>query len=158
MLGAASFRLTRREEGDRVPATASACVPAGVIGCASEPGMLTTNGMSYSRRLPANGNAAFLVPVGPADYPEHPIPALAGVAFQRDMERRAFAAAGGSYAVPAVRLVGFSGRRSPDLPVDCSCPRSFPRIFAPSCRSVVTRTLERTIPGHAEGVERRPTR
>jgi uncharacterized FAD-dependent dehydrogenase len=117
------------------------------MSCASEPGMLTTNGMSYSQRALAKGNAAFLVPVGPADYPAQTIPALAGVEFQRTLERAAFAAAGGNYRVAAVRLVDFLARRvSPTLPEDCSCPYSAPVEFRSILPDFVTRTLETAIP------------
>ena len=109
-------------------------------------GRLTTNGMSYSRRALAKGNAAFLVPVGPADYPEHSIPALAGVEFQRGLERAAFDAAGGDYRVPAVRLVDFLARRvSSDLPEDRSCPRSAPVEFRSILPEFATRTLEKAL-------------
>lgn len=147
MLGAASFRLTRREGGD-IRACYSFCMcPGGtVISCASEPGLFTTNGMSYSKRSLPRGNAAFLVPVGPADYPEHPIPALAGLAFQRSMEQKAFAA-GTGYAVPVCRLVDFlAGRTSVAVPGDWSCSRVVPaelRTILPNC---VTHTLESAIP------------
>ena len=92
-LGAASFRLTRRAEADLRPCYSFCMCPGGrVICCASEPGMLTTNGMSDFRRALPNGNAAFLVPAAPADYPD--TSPLAGVEFQRRLERAACAAAG----------------------------------------------------------------
>ena len=148
LLGAASFRLTRREDKDTRPCYSFCMCPGGkVICCASEPGFLTTNGMSYSKRSLAKGNAAFLVPVGPADYPPNAIPALAGVEFQRALERAAFSAAGGDYRVPAIRLVDFLARRvSPSLPSDLSCPRSVPVEFRSILPEFVTRTLETSIP------------
>ena len=123
------------------------CPGGKVICCASEPGFLTTNGMSFSKRSLARGNAAFLVPVGPADYPPHALPALAGVEFQRTLERAAFTAAGGDYRVPAIRLVDFLARRvSPSLPEDLSCPRSAPVEFRSILPEFVTLTLEKSIP------------
>ncbi len=69
-LGAASFRVTRREEGVWRAVYSFCMCPGGqVISCASEPGFLTTNGMSYAARATSFANAAFLVPVSPADYP-----------------------------------------------------------------------------------------
>lgn len=146
-LGAASFRLTRRE-ADGIRACYSFCMcPGGkVISCASEPGLVTTNGMSYSKRSLAKGNAAFLVPVGPADYPAHDTPALAGVAFQRTLERAAFTAAGGGYAVAAVRLQDFLERNvSNALPPDDSCPRATPVELRMILPDFITRTLERSL-------------
>lgn len=148
LLGPASFRLTRREE-EGVRSCYSFCMcPGGkVITCASEPGLLTTNGMSYSKRSLPLGNAAFLVPVGPADYPEHAIPALAGVEFQRKLERDAFTAAGGGYKVPAVRLVDFLAKSvSAALPEGGSCPVAVPVEFRTLLPDFVTTTLEKVIP------------
>ncbi len=69
MLGSASFRLTRREE-ENARACYSFCMcPGGlVISCASSAGLMTTNGMSLSKRDQPFGNAAFLVPVMPEDF------------------------------------------------------------------------------------------
>ncbi len=148
LLGAASFRLTRRAEpGVRACYSFCMCPGGKVIACASEPGLFTTNGMSYSKRSLPKGNAAFLVPVDLPDYPEHPIPALAGVAFQRELERKAFAAAGSRYAVPAVRLVDFLARRcSAELPPDGSCNPVVPVEFRDLLPESVTHTLERALP------------
>lgn len=147
-LGAASFRLTRRAE-DGLRACYSFCMcPGGkVIGCASETGFLTTNGMSYSTRSLPYGNAAFLVPVTPQDYPEQNSPALAGIEFQRDLEGRAFAAAGGAYHVPAIRLVDFLERKvSRTLPDNRSCPQSVPLEFRDLLPPLITHTLEKALP------------
>lgn len=148
LLGAASFRLTRREENGLRSCYSFCMCPGGkVISCASEPGLLTTNGMSYSKRSLSLGNAAFLVPVGPADYPAHAIPALAGLAFQRELEQAAFTAAGGKYIVPATRLVDFLARKtSPALPDDRSCPRAASVDFRKILPAFVTHTLEKAIP------------
>ncbi len=147
-LGAASFRLTRREEkGIRSCYSFCMCPGGKVISCASEPGFMTTNGMSYSKRSLPHGNAAFLVPVGPTDYPEHPVPALAGLEFQRKLERDAYAAAGGGYRVPAIRLLDFLMKTVPSsLPSGRSCPTSSPVEFRTILPEFITRTLEKTIP------------
>lgn len=147
ILGPASFRLTRREEtGIRACYSFCMCPGGTVMACASEPGFLTTNGMSDARRSLPRGNAAFLVRVGPEDYPESPNPALAGLAFQRDLERKAFAAGGSDYAVPAVRLVDFLAKKQTDLPNDCSCNRTRPAEFRTIFPEFITHSLEKTIP------------
>jgi len=70
MLGKASFRLTRREEENARSCYTFCMCPGGlVMSCASSEGLLTTNGMSLSARDKPMGNAAFLVPVFPADFP-----------------------------------------------------------------------------------------
>jgi uncharacterized FAD-dependent dehydrogenase len=148
LLGAASFRLTRREEkGIRSCYSFCMCPGGKVISCASEPGLLTTNGMSYSNRSLPLGNAAFLVPVGPTDYPAHILPALAGLEFQRQLEQAAYMAAGGNYSVPATRLVDFLAKKTPtSLPDGRSCPRAVPVEFRNILPSFITRTLEVAIP------------
>jgi uncharacterized FAD-dependent dehydrogenase len=69
-LGKASFRLTRREEQNARSCYTFCMCPGGlVISCASSDGLMTTNGMSLSKRDKFSGNAAFLVPVFPSDFP-----------------------------------------------------------------------------------------
>ncbi len=148
LLGAASFRLTRREEnGVRSCYSFCMCPGGKVISCASEPGYVTTNGMSYSKRSLAMANAAFLVPVGPTDYPAHELPAMAGLVFQRKLEQTAFTAAGGGYKIPAIRLVDFLAQKVfPALPENRSCPRAVPVEFRSILPDFITSTLESAIP------------
>ncbi|MDR1520576.1 MAG: NAD(P)-binding protein [Planctomycetota bacterium] len=120
---AASFRLSRAPDG-RAAACYTFCMcPGGrVIAAASEPGRLCVNGMSFRARSGEWGNAAFLSPVTPEDFAPFaacvPHPALAGLAFQRHWEEKAWLAgrAGGPYAVPGCRLEEFAGRGRPTLP------------------------------------------
>jgi len=147
LLGAAPFRLTRRGGDDIRPCYSFCMCPGGrVIACASEADRLTTNGMSYSTRLLAKGNAGFLVPVDLEDYPEHTLPALAGLEFQRTLERAAFEAAGSDYAVPAIRLVDFLTQQvSPTLPEGGSCTRATPVEFRTILPEFIIRTLEASL-------------
>ena len=78
------------------------CPGGTVVAATSEPGRVVTNGMSQYSRNERNANAGIVVGITPADYPGDP---LAGIAFQRHWEERAFAAGGGTYAAPA-QLVG----------------------------------------------------
>jgi len=66
--------------------------------------------MSQYSRAEFNANAGIVVGITPADYPGGP---LAGIAFQRFWEQRAFTAGGGTYAAPG-QLVGdfLEGRAS----------------------------------------------
>lgn len=147
-LDAASFRLTRRAEpGHRSCYSFCMCPGGTVISCASESGYLTTNGMSYSKRSLPLGNAAFLVPIEPADYPDDAVPALAGLAFQRKLEQAAFTAAGSDYALPACRLADFLRRTTPrDLPEKRSCQRARPVELRAILPEGITRTLEQCLP------------
>ncbi|MHC4884010.1 MAG: NAD(P)/FAD-dependent oxidoreductase [Planctomycetota bacterium] len=109
-LGAASFRLTRKGSGGIRNCYSFCMCPGGeVIACASEPGMLTTNGMSNAERSAAVGNAAFLVPVDAQDFGEG---VMAGIEYQRRMEAAAYRA-GEGYAVPAMRATDFVAGTSP---------------------------------------------
>ncbi len=81
------------------------CPGGYVVAAASEPGGVVTNGMSNARRDGTNANAALLASVTPADFPGSG--PLAGMAWQREIEARAFAAAGGSYRAPAMHVGTF---------------------------------------------------
>ena len=66
--------------------------------------------MSLYARDGENCNGGLLVGVTPRDFPgEGP---LAGIAFQRELEERAYAAGGGGFFAPAQRVEDFLLRRS----------------------------------------------
>jgi uncharacterized FAD-dependent dehydrogenase len=69
--------------------------------------------MSQYSRAERNANSGLVVDVSPADFGNDP---LAGIAFQRHWEERAFVAGGGDYSAPA-QLVGdfLAGRASTHL-------------------------------------------
>jgi len=78
------------------------CPGGTVVAAASEAGRVVTNGMSQYSRNERNANAGIVVGITPDDYPGHP---LAGIAFQRQWESRAFELGGGNYCAPS-QLVG----------------------------------------------------
>ena len=79
--------------------------PGGYVVCASsEEGGVVTNGMSYHARDGANANAALLVGVDGTDYGEG---VLAGVEYQRKLERKAYTSAGGDYRAPCQKVADF---------------------------------------------------
>lgn len=151
-LKAASFRVTRRpESGARACYSFCMCPGGLVICCASEDGALTTNGMSYSSRNSIWGNAAFIVPVEPADFAGQiasgSAPELAGLHFQKKIEEASFKAGGGGFTVPALMLKDFlDAKVSAELPANRSCPRSRPADFDAILPDFVTRTLRQSIP------------
>jgi uncharacterized protein len=102
VLGAADYKLVHHCANGRSVYTFCMCPGGTVVAAASEPGRVVTNGMSQYSRNERNANAGIVVGITPADYPGHP---LAGIAFQRLWEERAFAAGGADYAAPA-QLVG----------------------------------------------------
>jgi uncharacterized FAD-dependent dehydrogenase len=97
-LGAADYKLVHHVSQGRSAYSFCMCPGGQVIGAASEPGRLVTNGMSHHARHGVNANSALLVGVTPQDFStDDP---LAGVAFQRLWEERAFALGGGQYHAP----------------------------------------------------------
>jgi uncharacterized FAD-dependent dehydrogenase len=110
-LGAADYKLVHHAANGRSVYSFCMCPGGRVVAATSEPGCVVTNGMSQYSRAEFNANAGIVVGITPdADYPGGP---LAGVAFQRHWEQRAFAAGGASYAAPC-QLVGdfLAGRPS----------------------------------------------
>ena len=73
-----------------------------MVAATSEPGRVVTNGMSQYSRNERNANSGIVVGISPADYPGHP---LAGIAFQREWESRAYELGGRNYDAPG-QLVG----------------------------------------------------
>ncbi len=87
----AEYKLNVATPDGRGVYTFCMCPGGQVIASMSEEGTINVNGMSLHARAGENANAALLVGVRPADFgDDHP---LAGVRFQRDIERRAYALA-----------------------------------------------------------------
>lgn len=88
VLGAADYKLAVKTADGRGVYSFCMCPGGEVVAAASEEGLLCVNGMSRHARAGANANAALLVEVRPDDLPgDDP---LAGVAFQRQLERDAY--------------------------------------------------------------------
>ncbi len=111
LIGAADYKLVHHATNGRAVYSFCMCPGGKVVAAASEPGRLVTNGMSQYSRAEFNANAGFVVAIDPAkDYPGHP---LAGIAYQRHWEERAFTAGGSNYHAPAQRVGDFlAGRPS----------------------------------------------
>ena len=102
LLGAADYKLVHHCGNGRSVYSFCMCPGGTVVAAASEPGRVVTNGMSQYSRNEHNANSGIVVGVTPEDYPGHP---LAGIAFQRHWEERAFELGGGNYEAPG-QLVG----------------------------------------------------
>ena len=110
-IGAAaySFNYTDRKI-KRGVYTFCMCPGGEILNASSEEGMMVLNGMSNSDRSSAFSNAAIVVSCHTDDYKStNP---LAGIAFQKEIERRTLQAGGGNWAVPAQNLEDFTGGRS----------------------------------------------
>lgn len=102
-LPAASYKVTARTSAGRGVYSFCMCPGGYVVNASSEPGRTAVNGMSYSGRDGANSNSAVIVTVTPADYGG--AGPLAGIAFQRGLEEKAYAI--GQGAVPVERYGDF---------------------------------------------------
>ncbi len=114
-LGAATYSFTCNNRKTRRGVFTFCMCPGGeVINASSENGMLVVNGMSYSDRSSAFSNAAIVVTCHTADYQASD--PLAGIAFQQNIELKAFQATGGTWELPAQNLLDFlCGRVSRSL-------------------------------------------
>ena len=112
-LGAADYKLVHHAQNGRAVYSFCMCPGGTVVAAASEPGRVVTNGMSQYSRNERNANAGIVVGVTPDDYPGHP---LAGIAFQRHWETRAYELGGRDYCAPG-QLVGdfIAGRASSEF-------------------------------------------
>ena len=107
----ADYKLVSHS-GERAAFTFCMCPGGVVIPSASEDGGVVVNGMSDYARAGRNANSALVVQVKREDFEsEHP---LAGVAFQRRLERAAFQAAGGNFRAPVQRLGDFLAGKESD--------------------------------------------
>ncbi|MFP3567124.1 NAD(P)/FAD-dependent oxidoreductase [Paraburkholderia sp. SIMBA_030] len=112
-LGAADYKVVHHCSNGRTVYSFCMCPGGTVVAATSEPGRVVTNGMSQYSRAERNANAGIVVGITPDDYPGGP---LAGIAFQRKWEERAFELGGGNYQAPG-QLVGdfIAGRPSKSL-------------------------------------------
>ena len=102
-LGASSYKVTHTLENGRGVYSFCMCPGGYVVNASSEQGRLAVNGMSYHDRAGENANSAVIVTVTKDDYgSDHP---LAGMEFQRRLEKKAWEEGGGN--VPIQRFADF---------------------------------------------------
>ena len=119
----ADYRVTAHASDGRGVYSFCMCPGGYVVNASSEPGHLAVNGMSYQDRNSPNANSAIIVTVTPEDFPDKDV--LAGVAFQRELERKAYETGNG--AIPVQTWKSFSE----DLP-------SVPGSLSPVTKGSVT--------------------
>lgn len=101
-LPAADYQLVSHAH-ERTVFTFCMCPGGVVIPAASESGGVVVNGMSLHARDGVNSNCALMVQMNGGDFGSDDL--FAGVRFQREIERKAFALGGGDYRAP-VQLFG----------------------------------------------------
>ncbi len=102
LIGAADYKLVHHANNGRSVYSFCMCPGGTVVAATSEPNRVVTNGMSQYSRNERNANAGIVVGITPDDYPGGP---LAGIAYQRAIESKAFELGGGTYEAPG-QLVG----------------------------------------------------
>jgi uncharacterized FAD-dependent dehydrogenase len=103
LLGRAEYNLSHNTH-ERGVYTFCMCPGGEVVAAASEEGGVVVNGMSRHSRAGVNSNSAVVCSIFPTDYGNTPERAIA---FQREIESRAFKAGGGDYTAPAVTVGDF---------------------------------------------------
>ncbi|MBR1931756.1 MAG: FAD-dependent oxidoreductase [Lachnospiraceae bacterium] len=128
-LGAAPYKVTARTGSGRGVYSFCMCPGGYVVNASSEEGQLAVNGMSYSGRDGVNANSAIIVSVTPDDFgSQHP---LAGVDFQRSLERKAYELADGK--IPVQRYGDFKCRVEGTAATD-EWSEGEDRLVQPSCK------------------------
>ena len=159
LTGAAEYFLATPTINKTSSAYSFCMCPGGVlVPCASEPGTLATNGMSYSRRNGAFANGAIAVPIT-AGAEGFDIPSsgslFGGLDLQRKIETDAYNVGGKNYAAPAQTIKNFLAHRE-----DKTLPKTtYPCGLVPSnlwdwmdktiCQSLAEgfQNFDRKIPG-----------
>ncbi len=112
-LETASYHLVTHLDNGRSVYSFCMCPGGTVVPATSVLGGVVTNGMSEYLRDGKNSNAAFLVSVTPADFPNSS--PLGGFALQDEIEKRTFVAGGSNYHAPVTTMGDF---------LDCKAPTS----------------------------------
>jgi uncharacterized FAD-dependent dehydrogenase len=102
IVGAADYKLVHHAKNGRAVYSFCMCPGGTVVAATSEANHVVTNGMSQYSRNERNANAGIVVGITPQDYPGGP---LAGIAFQRSIEAKAYILGGSNYEAPG-QLVG----------------------------------------------------
>ena len=154
LLGSADYKLAHHCKNGRTVYSFCMCPGGTVVAAASEPGRLVTNGMSQYSRNERNANAAIVVDISPDDYPDGP---LGGIAFQRELEQKAFELGGSNYNAPC-QLVGDFLKNKPSTKLGSVVPSYTPGVtpcnladalpgFAITALREAIPAFERSIPG-----------
>ena len=116
LLGAADYKLVYHASNGRSVYSFCMCPGGQVVAATSEQNCVVTNGMSQYSRTERNANAGIVVNVSPEDFPGDRTNPLSGIAFQRQLETRAFELGGCTYEAPGQRVEDFlAGRPSTHL-------------------------------------------
>jgi uncharacterized FAD-dependent dehydrogenase len=143
------------------------CPGGQIVPSSTDPNEVCVNGMSFSRRDSKWANSALVVTVSPddevlKDYAEK-YGVLAGLQFQREMERKASILGGGNLTVPVQRMTDFcEGKVSFTLPSSsyrlgvksAPCHEIYPEPITNALRDALTNHFKNQMPGyfHPDGL------
>jgi hypothetical protein len=108
LVGAAEYFLTWQNAAGDAAYSFCMCPGGVVVPCADAEGALFTNGMSYSNRATPFANSAVVATVNIEALPGG---VLAGVDYQRGLERDAYALGGGDYRFPVQTIAAYVEKR-----------------------------------------------
>lgn len=145
------------EQNNRACYSFCMCPGGQVVLTSTDPSELCINGMSFSSRSSKWANAAIVVTVSPKDFDAFQSHgSLAGVAFQRELEKEAAIMGGGNFVVPAQTVPDFLENKlsnvslppsSYRLGVKAACLHQlFPSHITHALQQSL-RTFDREIPG-----------
>ena len=143
-------------KGDRGVYTFCMCPGGQVVAAASEENTVVVNGMSRHARDGKNANSALVVSVEPKDFDDDFTKAIA---FQRKLEKTAFALGGNSYKAPAQTVDRFLSHKpgmnikrvQPTYPLgvtEADFDKLFPSFITDNLRNALPQ-LDRKLPGFA---------
>lgn len=133
----------------------------------TDPDEVCVNGMSFSRRDSVWANSALVVTVSPNDIMleeyRKKYGVMAGLQFQREMERRASRLGGGNLTVPVQRMTDFcEGKISSTVPSSsyrlgvksAPCHEIYPEPITTALRDALTNHFKNRMPGyyHRDGL------
>lgn len=113
-LGKGEYHLSDTT-GERGVYTFCMCPGGEIVAAASEEGGVVVNGMSRHARDGKNSNSAIAVSVRQTDYDGTP---MGAIAFQRNIERKAFLVGGSDYSAPIQTVGDFLNSKTGSEPTD----------------------------------------
>jgi uncharacterized FAD-dependent dehydrogenase len=137
------------------------CPGGQIVPSSTEPEEVCVNGMSFSKRDSMWANSALVVTVSPEDQildqyrQTHGV--MAGLAFQRDMERQASQMGGGNLTVPVQRMTDFvKGQVSTTIPSSsyrlgvksAPCHEIYPAPLTEALRDALVNYFDKSMPGY----------
>mmetsp|Transcript_19156 Transcript_19156/g.40363 ORF Transcript_19156/g.40363 Transcript_19156/m.40363 type:complete len:789 (-) Transcript_19156:293-2659(-) len=165
-LPVAAYRLATNEAWDGVENRGAysfcQCPGGQIVPSSTEDDELCINGMSFSKRDSLWANSALVVTVNPDDPILEKYPrthgCLAGLAFQRDMERKAYNLGGGGMRAPVQRLTDFVNQKVSEpesLPQSsyrlgvksAPCHDIYPQPLYNALVHAITHNFEKQMPG-----------